>query len=170
MHDFVVKSELVKTTKSVYFIGNYRNVGIDETAIETDVDPKTVRIIFIILEVGVISFKIWTIIVAMNARKEIKDDQKKNSPEPMVLSAQDLTEGQQIGNKVIIEVWLIKYIIAKKYACVFTYYFSYTQSSLCSFTVERSYPVFIWCIGQSDANWNMFFEQIIFSHFKEEGT
>ena len=104
MHDFVVKSELVKTTKSVYFIGNYRNVGIDETAIETDVDPKTVRIIFIILEVGVISFKIWTIIVAMNARKEIKDDQKKNSPEPMALPAQDLTEGQQIGNKVIIEV------------------------------------------------------------------
>ena len=67
-------------------------------------DPKTVRIIFIILEVGVIFFKIWTIIVAMNARKEIKDDEKKNSPEPIVLPAQDLTEGQQIGNKVIIEV------------------------------------------------------------------
>ena len=67
-------------------------------------DPKTVRIIFIIFEVGVIFFKIWTIIVAMNARKEIKDDEKKNSPEPIVLPAQDLTEGQQIGNKVIIEV------------------------------------------------------------------
>ena len=67
-------------------------------------DPKTVKIIFIILEVGVIFFKIWTIIVAMNARKEIKDDQKKNSPEPMVLPAQDPIEGQKIGNKVIIEV------------------------------------------------------------------
>ena len=97
----MVKSELVKITKSVYFIGGQI---IDETAIENDVDPKTVKIIFIILEVGVIFFKIWTIIVAMNARKEIKDNQKKNSPEPMVLPAQDPIEGQQIGNKVIIEV------------------------------------------------------------------
>ena len=97
----MVKSELVKITKSVYFIGGQI---IDETAVENDVDPKTVKIIFIILEVGVIFFKIWTIIVAMNARKEIKDDQKKNSPEPMVLPAQDPIEGQQIGNKVIIEV------------------------------------------------------------------
>ena len=97
----MVKSELVKITKSVYFIGGQI---IDETAVENDVDPKTVKIIFIILEVGVIFFKIWTIIVAMNARKEIKDDQKKNSPEPMVLPAQDPIEGQKIGNKVIIEV------------------------------------------------------------------
>ena len=97
----MVKSELVKITKSFYFIGGQI---IDETAIETDVDPKTVKIIFIILQVGLIFYKIWTIIVAMNARKEIKDDQKKNSPEPIVLPAQDLTEGQQNGNKVIIEV------------------------------------------------------------------
>ena len=96
----MVKSELVRITKSVYSIGGQI---IDETAIETDVDPKTVKIIFIILLVGVIFFKIWTIIVAMNARKEIKDDQKKNSPEPMVLSAQDPIEEQQIGNKVIID-------------------------------------------------------------------
>ena len=97
----MVKSELVKITKSFYFIGGQI---IDETAIETDVDPKTVKIIFIILQVGLIFYKIWTIIVAMNARKEIKYDQKKNSPEPIVLPAQDLTEGQQNGNKVIIEV------------------------------------------------------------------
>ena len=67
-------------------------------------DPKTVKIIFIILEVGVIFFKIWTIIVAMNARKEIKDDQKKNSPKPVPATLKDSNDGQQIGNEVIIGV------------------------------------------------------------------
>ena len=68
---------------------------------------KTVRIIFIVLQVGVIFFEIWTIYVANNARKEIKNDQEKNSPEPEpegVVPLKDANDGQQIGNKVTIGV------------------------------------------------------------------
>ena len=44
---------------------------------------------------------IWTIYVAKKAIKEIKDDQKTTSPEPVVLSAQDSNNEQQIGNQIL---------------------------------------------------------------------
>ena len=59
-------------------------------------------VILVIVTVGVILFYIWTLIVANNARKEIKNHQKTNSPKPTVLPPQDTNDGQQIGNQVII--------------------------------------------------------------------
>ena len=62
------------------------------------------KVILVIITVGVILFYIWSLIVANNARKEIKNDQKINSPKPMVLPPQDSNNEQQIGNQVIIGV------------------------------------------------------------------
>jgi cell division protein FtsN len=63
-----------------------------------------VKVFLVIFTVAVILYYIWALIVAKNAIKEIKDDQKKNSPKPMVLPPQDTNDGQQIGNQVIIGV------------------------------------------------------------------
>ena len=64
-------------------------------------DELIISIVLIIYIVVVILFQIWTIIVAMKARKEIQQDQRKISPRP--------NDGQQIGNKVTtIGVWLIE--------------------------------------------------------------
>ena len=62
------------------------------------------KVILVIITVGVILFYIWSLIVANNARKEIKNDQTINSPKPMVLPPQDSNNEQQIGNQVIIGV------------------------------------------------------------------
>ena len=62
----------------------------------------TGAVFLIIFTVGVILFYIWTLIVAHNARKEIKNDQKINFPKRVVLPPKDSNNEQQIGNQVII--------------------------------------------------------------------
>ena len=67
----------------------------------TDTEGWIIVIFGIVLD---ILFDIWTIYVAKKAIKEIKDDQKTTSPEPVVLPAQDSNNEQQVGNQAIIGV------------------------------------------------------------------
>ena len=67
----------------------------------TDTEGWIIIIFGIVLD---ILFDIWTIYVAKKAIKEIKDDQKTTSPEPVVLPAQDSNNEQQVGNQAIIGV------------------------------------------------------------------
>ena len=70
----------------------------------TDTEGWIIVIFGIVLD---ILFDIWTIYVAKKAIKEIKDDQKTTSPEPVVLSAQDSNNEQQIGNQILNNQWNI---------------------------------------------------------------
>ena len=76
-------------------------VGVNKKLTE---DQLIICIALIIYMVVIIFFEFCTIIVAKNARKEIQQDQRKNSPKPMVLPFEDSNDGKKIGNKVIIGV------------------------------------------------------------------